>query len=610
MGIFKWVMKHGPGNVGSLAKTQAKIYNHCKKQYPQLSQDELLRHTLGVRLAAGAMLGDAALSEAEQEEMIKGAEGSLAKLTMQIAIYENPDVGGLPQKTFNEMFDVIEEVIAKHADEEPSVRSENTEEQFHEAHKTNVVAEEEVQETTHHKTSEPTSERVSSRKGSMVATIVCLALIIPSPIGVALMWSHKHFSLWARITISVWLGLAIFIIMGLSSPQGKPTKTKPDAVLYPAKTPSLTQDKQEILSTEGNLTAAHISRKYSPAVVSIINQGRYGAISGIGSGFVINEKGVIVTNHHCVEGAHTLSVEFLTEDLPRTAKVIATDKGSDIAILKTDKPAPTAVTLGNSDTITIGEEIVVIGTPKGLVNTVSNGIISSIREGDILQISAPISKGSSGSPVFNMRGQVIGMVFGILEAGQNLNFAVPINKVKELLPAQTVVVESPVEIVEETEAVFDELPQLNLPVDGKVYALKHGDYARNTKFHRPNCDIIQGVSRTDLFSFSSRSDAEKYHATPCKLCFKDADFKKLPEPAIEAKAAPKKKEAFITIGSSKADVAEVLGAPDKMDVYSSTEYWHYGFSSITFRDGKVHEYNQNSILGKDLKIRLIPEQLK
>ena len=115
MGIFKWVMKYGPGNVGSLAKAQAKVYHQFKKQYPQLPPDELLRRTLKVRLAAGAMLGDAALSEAEQEEMIKRANGSLATLTMQIAVYENPDVLDLPQETYSEMFAVIREVIAKYA---------------------------------------------------------------------------------------------------------------------------------------------------------------------------------------------------------------------------------------------------------------------------------------------------------------------------------------------------------------------------------------------------------------------------------------------------------------------------------------------------------------
>lgn len=119
MGLAKLWMKRGPGNIGSLAKAQAKVYNQFKRQYPQLSQDELLRRTLRHRLAAGAMLGDAALSEAEEDTMIREARGSLAKLTLEVAHHENPDLLHLVNNspdTYREMVDVVIEVTAEHTD--------------------------------------------------------------------------------------------------------------------------------------------------------------------------------------------------------------------------------------------------------------------------------------------------------------------------------------------------------------------------------------------------------------------------------------------------------------------------------------------------------------
>jgi hypothetical protein len=112
------------------------------------------------------------------------------------------------------------------------------------------------------------------------------------------------------------------------------------------------------------------------------------------------------------------------------------DLDNDLVVLRVEADAAKPITMGDSDQVHIGEPIVVVGNPQGLEQTVSNGLVSGIREADgrkLFQISAPISEGSSGSPVFNDRGEVIGLVVSSLESGQNLNFAVPFNYAKPLL---------------------------------------------------------------------------------------------------------------------------------------------------------------------------------
>lgn len=113
----------------------------------------------------------------------------------------------------------------------------------------------------------------------------------------------------------------------------------------------------------------------------------------------------------------------------------------DPVVLRVETGTARPSTLGDSDHVRVGDQIVVVGNPEGLEQTVSNGLVSGIREIDhrkLFQISAPISEGSSGSPVFNDRGEVIGVVVSSLESGQNLNFAVPINYAKPLLTSAKV----------------------------------------------------------------------------------------------------------------------------------------------------------------------------
>jgi hypothetical protein len=157
-----------------------------------------------------------------------------------------------------------------------------------------------------------------------------------------------------------------------------------------------------------------------------------------GTGFLISPDGLILTNYHVVEAGNVGVVKLSDGTVLPIDGLLASDKARDIAIIKIHGKTFRPLTLGNSDRIQVGEDVVAIGNPLGLDLTVSNGILSGVRtrktENDkLLQITAPISRGGSGGPLFDMFGEVIGISAMFLEGGENLNFAVPINEAKPLL---------------------------------------------------------------------------------------------------------------------------------------------------------------------------------
>jgi hypothetical protein len=157
-----------------------------------------------------------------------------------------------------------------------------------------------------------------------------------------------------------------------------------------------------------------------------------------GTGFLVSPDGAILTNYHVIVTGNVAIVKFADGTVLPVDGVLATDKFHDVAILKIHGKIFPALTLGNSDQLQVGEGVVAIGNPLGLELTVSNGILSGIRSDEkddakLLQITAPISHGSSGGPLFNMFGDVIGINALYLEGGESLNFAIPINDAKKLL---------------------------------------------------------------------------------------------------------------------------------------------------------------------------------
>jgi serine protease Do len=194
-------------------------------------------------------------------------------------------------------------------------------------------------------------------------------------------------------------------------------------------------------------------QRASPAVVMIsaqsINpykvQGRVTRI--IGSGFIYDAKGLIITNSHVAFGRQTLYVT-LDDGTVVPAHLLGADPIYDIAVLqipKAEKGKFSTVPLGDSEKLRVGEDVIAIGNPLGLDQTVTRGIISGVNRilpetplslsEPLIQTDTPINPGNSGGPLLNMCGEVIGMNTAIVPDAQNIGFAIPINLVKSVLPS-------------------------------------------------------------------------------------------------------------------------------------------------------------------------------
>lgn len=177
------------------------------------------------------------------------------------------------------------------------------------------------------------------------------------------------------------------------------------------------------------------------STVSIVAFDQLSHPLGYGSGFIFDDE-LIVTNVHVIEGSHSASIFINGESKKYTASgYVAIDGTNDLVILKVPGLYGTKLPLASESLPEIGERIYAIGNPKGFNGTFSEGIVSGIREilgNYVLQITAPISPGSSGGPVINSLGQVIGVAFASFSSGQNLNFTVP---VKYLLNLKTKIAE-------------------------------------------------------------------------------------------------------------------------------------------------------------------------
>ncbi len=170
-------------------------------------------------------------------------------------------------------------------------------------------------------------------------------------------------------------------------------------------------------------------KKIQPAVATVIAYDMDRNISNIGTGFFVNKQGDLITNFHVLAGKYQADVRTSAGKSYRVKTVLAENKAADLLRLKVDIPPEDVswIPMGGRPP-EIAERVVVVGSPMGLEQTVSEGIVSSVRElppvGTVFQMSAPISPGSSGSPVVNTRGEVVGIATFQLVQGQNLNFAV------------------------------------------------------------------------------------------------------------------------------------------------------------------------------------------
>lgn len=183
-------------------------------------------------------------------------------------------------------------------------------------------------------------------------------------------------------------------------------------------------------------TAQKIARKAFRSTVLLVMEDANGQPLSLGSGFFVRD-GEVATNLHVVEGAARGYAKLVGQKTKYGIEgITAVDAERDLIVLKIAAPGAQPLPLGRSDAVQVGEPVYAVGNPQGLEGTFSQGIISSIREvgsDRLLQITAPISPGSSGGPVLNAKGEVIGISFATFRGGQNLNFAIPSNYLKTLL---------------------------------------------------------------------------------------------------------------------------------------------------------------------------------
>jgi serine protease Do len=175
-------------------------------------------------------------------------------------------------------------------------------------------------------------------------------------------------------------------------------------------------------------------QKAKPAVVEILTYDQQNKLLKTGTGFFISPDGLLLTNYHVISSGSSIMAKTPTGAVYFLKGVVTASETSDVAKLQffaTDVPY---LNLGSSLSAVEGQRVLVIGNPEGLEGTVSDGIISAFRAGrTLIQITAPVSPGSSGSPVLDESGNVIGIATQVLKEGQNLNFAISSETIRDAI---------------------------------------------------------------------------------------------------------------------------------------------------------------------------------
>jgi S1-C subfamily serine protease len=247
------------------------------------------------------------------------------------------------------------------------------------------------------------------------------------------------------LLLAVLLVLAFYVVTThMGGPAGSSWVTRPAHVELTQAAGASNYDAEE----QNNIS---VYKKALPSVVNITSTAvtfdfLYGAVpqQGMGSGFVIDTEGHILTNFHVVEGAR--QVEVTTSDKKKyKAQIVGTDPIHDLAVIQIPNKTVPQAEIGDSKSLTVGQKVYAIGNPFGLSGTMTRGIISSIRSlkgqrgyiDEAIQTDAAINPGNSGGPLLNARGQVIGIntmiLTGGVEQSAGIGFAIPISTAKAVL---------------------------------------------------------------------------------------------------------------------------------------------------------------------------------
>ena len=277
-------------------------------------------------------------------------------------------------------------------------------------------------------------------------------LVLFFPFGLVFLWVGSRFKKISKIMLTVVFG-ALFLVSAIYPTlryerfaQRSAIERISGMITNPKQRISLKRVTADILTNlklkpavkrrRAKLSPAEIALRCSSSVVSIKTKDKNNRDLGKGSGFIVSENGLILTNFHVLEGAHSAEVKF--EDIVfENCKLIKGISCLDIALIKIEAKGLPALAIGDSDILESGQEVIVIGNPWGLEGSISDGLISAVRKKEdikLIQMTAPVSMGSSGGPVINSYGEVIGITtLASLFAAQNLNFAIPINYLRHLI---------------------------------------------------------------------------------------------------------------------------------------------------------------------------------
>ena len=267
------------------------------------------------------------------------------------------------------------------------------------------------------------------------------------------------------------------------------------------------------------LSATEAYNKVAPAAVVVstksVTQGYFmhtQEVEGIGSGFIINEEGYILTNYHVIQGAQEISVT-LSNDVTTTAQVVNYDENQDVAMIKiTDESVeiPATVELGDSDALQPGEEVIAIGTPLSteLSSTVTKGIISAtsrsvaVESGvtmNLIQTDAAINAGNSGGPLVNTKGEVVGINSSKIsgEAVEGIGFSIPINDIKDKIESLS----KPILNLGISVRTIDEALSKQLNMEQGLYIVEVTEFSSAEKAGLKAGDIIVKADGTRIKTF-------------------------------------------------------------------------------------------------------------
>ena len=267
------------------------------------------------------------------------------------------------------------------------------------------------------------------------------------------------------------------------------------------------------------LSATEAYNKVAPAAVVVstksVTQGYFmqtQEVEGIGSGFIINEEGYILTNYHVVKGAQEISVT-LSNDVTTTAQVVNYDENQDVAMIKiTDESVeiPATVELGDSDALQPGEEVIAIGTPLSteLSSTVTKGIISAtsrsvaVESGvtmNLIQTDAAINAGNSGGPLVNTKGEVVGINSSKIsgEAVEGIGFSIPINDIKDKIESLS----KPILNLGISVRTIDEALSKQLNMEQGLYVVEVTEFSSAEKAGLKAGDIIVKADGNRITTF-------------------------------------------------------------------------------------------------------------